>query len=147
MSRITHVGVLVRDAEAALPQWSRLFGFNEIKRLTIPDEGVRSIFLSRDGGREGLLIELLQPLDPDHPDNVAAKRLRERGEGLFHLALVEDDITGARERLVEGKARFAACAPITDSGDDRLMVSPRDANGVMVEVISALEWSKIWASA
>lgn len=146
MSRITHVGVLVRDAEAAIAQWSRLFGLSEVRRLTIPQEGVRSVFLSRDGSETGFLVELIQPMNLDDSGNAAANRLREHGEGLFHLAIAEDDIAVARARLLDGGARFAACEPITDSGDERLMVSRREANGVLVEVLSTSEWNNIWSA-
>jgi catechol 2,3-dioxygenase-like lactoylglutathione lyase family enzyme len=145
MDRITHIGVLVRDAEGAIAQWSRLFNVSVVKRLSIPEEGVNSIFLSRDGSKTGFLIELIQPMNPEDPNNPASARLRDHGEGLFHIAMVEDDIAAARARLSDGGARFVACPPITDSGDDRLMVARKEANGVLVEVISAREWAHIWA--
>jgi catechol 2,3-dioxygenase-like lactoylglutathione lyase family enzyme len=146
MNRITHVGVLVRDIDSAILQWSQLFDMHLVKRLEVPQEGVRSAFLSRDGSADYFLVELVEPTHPDDADNIVSRRLRDHGEGLLHLAMIDGDIAAARTRLLDGGARFAAREAVSDSGDERLIVSPKAANGVLVEVLSTREWDGVWSA-
>ncbi|MGE0330241.1 MAG: VOC family protein [Ramlibacter sp.] len=144
MKKITHVGVLVHDLEAAIAQWAQLFGYREIKRMEVPPEGLRSVFLSRDGTPDHFMVELVQVLDESDTTNPVAKRLRDNGEGMLHLCMVDED-TGvvARELQAQG-VRFAARPTSTGRGDDRLILSPRATNGAMVEILSAREWAQVW---
>jgi hypothetical protein len=142
--RVTHVGVLVHSIEDALPRWTNLYGMTLIRRFTVPQEGVFSAFLSPDGGRDGFLIELVEPMDKDDMGNLLARRLRERGEGLLHLAMTEADVAAARRRLRAGEAVFAEREPVTDGGDVRLIISPHAGNGVMVEILSSRDWKDMW---
>ena len=144
MEKITHVGVLVRDLDAAIEQWCKLLDLQLVKRLDVLQEGVYSAFLSCDGDVHGFFVELVTPMHPDDPDNVVARRLREHGEGLLILAMIEPDIARARARLDAAGVRYAANAPVTDSGDARLIVSPKSTNGVLLEILSTREWSNIW---
>ena len=91
MKRITHVGVLVHDLEAAIARWAQLFGYREIKRMEVPPEGLRSVFLSRDGTPDQFMVELVQVVDEADTANPVARRLREHGEGMMHLCMVDED--------------------------------------------------------
>lgn len=144
MKKITHVGVLVHDLEAAIAQWALLFGYREIKRMEVPPEGLRSVFLSRDGTPDHFMVELVQVLDESDATNPVARRLREHGEGMLHLCMVDEDTGTVARELAELGVRFAARPTSTGRGDDRLILSPRATNGAMVEVLSAKEWAQVW---
>jgi len=144
MKKITHVGVLVRDLDAAIARWGELFGYREIKRMEVPSEGLRSVFLSRDGTPDQFMVELVQVVDEADTGNPVARRLRDHGEGMLHLCMVDEDTgTVARELEAQG-VRFAARPTSTGRGDDRLILSPRATNGAMVEILSQREWDQVW---
>jgi catechol 2,3-dioxygenase-like lactoylglutathione lyase family enzyme len=144
MKRITHVGVLVHDLEAAIDTWGRLFGYREIKRMEVPPEGLRSVFLSRDGTPDQFMVELVQVVDENDTANPVARRLREHGEGMLHLCMVDEDTGVAARELQAAGVRFAARPTATGRGDDRLILSPRATNGAMVEILSEREWVQVW---
>lgn len=144
MKKITHVGVLVHDLDAAIARWGGLFGYREIKRMEVPPEGLRSVFLSRDGTPDQFMVELVQVVDEADTGNPVARRLRDHGEGMLHLCMVDEDTgTVARELEAQG-VRFAARPTSTGRGDDRLILSPRATNGAMVEILSQREWDQVW---
>ncbi|MEO8298039.1 MAG: VOC family protein [Burkholderiales bacterium] len=144
MQKVTHVGVLVRDMEASIAQWSKLFGYSVVKRLDVLPEGLRSVFLSLDGGHASFLIELVEVVDPEDLSNPIARRLKERGEGLMHLCMVDQDTAVVADQLKDQGVRFVVQPTSTGRGDDRLVLNPKDTNGAMVEILSAREWSQVW---
>lgn len=144
MKKITHVGVLVHDLEAAVAQWQRLFGYREIKRMEVAPEGLRSVFLSRDGTPDHFMVELVQVVDEADTSNPIARRLRENGEGLMHLCMVDEDTGVVARELDALGVRYAARPTSTGRGDDRLILSPKATNGAMVEILSDREWGQVW---
>lgn len=144
MKRVSHVGVLVRDLEASIAQWSKIFGFQPIKRMDVPSEGLRSVFLSPDGTSSAFLIELVEVVDPDDLDNPIASLLNDRGEGLMHLCMIDEDTTAFGAELQEMGVKFAARPTSTGRGDDRLILSRKATNGALVEILSAREWGQVW---
>lgn len=144
MAKITHFGVLVRDIDAAISKWSQLFGFKLIKRLAVEQERVKSAFLSPDGDWRGFMIELVEPMDPEDMDNTVSRRLKEHGEGVLHMCMAVDDIAEIKGALQSAGVRMVARESVTETGDERLILSPRSVNGVMVEVMSGKEWSAVW---
>ena len=144
MKKFTHVGVLVRDLEGSIARWAELFGYREIKRMEVLPEGLRSVFLSRDGTPDHFMVELVQVVNESDASNPVARRLREHGEGMMHLCMVDED-TGMAARELEAQGVHLAVRPTsTGRGDDRLILSPRASNGTMVEILSEREWAQVW---
>jgi methylmalonyl-CoA/ethylmalonyl-CoA epimerase len=95
LTRIHHIGLVVRDLTTAYRFWRDAVGLEVHKEATVPDQGVKAALLPC-GETE---IELLEPIDPQ---GGVAKFLEKRGEGLHHLCFEADDV--ARE-LAQAKAR------------------------------------------
>lgn len=94
---VHHIGLLVRDARAAAER----FGALGLEVTAWEDYGpglLRIGFIPL----EGAMLELIEPLTAD---GFNADWLRERGEGIQHIALQVDDIHAAVEVL---KARGVA---------------------------------------
>jgi methylmalonyl-CoA/ethylmalonyl-CoA epimerase len=85
LSRIHHVGIVVRTLEEAYGFWRDTVGLAVHKEATVKDQGVRAALLPC-GETE---IELLEPIDPE---GGVAKFLAKRGEGLHHLCFEADDV-------------------------------------------------------
>ena len=90
--RISHIGVIVKDMDAALVIWQDQFGLKKFGDMKIDVEGIRSVFLSVSGKPGEMTIELMEPADQSDMTNPVARRLASHGEGFYHLAVVVDGV-------------------------------------------------------
>jgi methylmalonyl-CoA/ethylmalonyl-CoA epimerase len=97
LSRIHHVGVAVRDIDAALKELADLYGYAACSPLIHdPVQTAFARFLRRPGERS--CVELVTP---DGPASRLAGALK-RGGGLNHLCYAAADIVATCRRLREG---------------------------------------------
>ncbi len=134
--KISHIGVLVHDADAATELWTESFGFKKFADRNIEVEGIRSVFISVGGTWDEMVIEIMEPLDKSNMDNALSRRLAKVGEGFYHLCLEVDDIEASGKELVARDMRVLMRDPIDADASSRWLVHPKDANGVMVEALS-----------
>jgi methylmalonyl-CoA/ethylmalonyl-CoA epimerase len=134
--KISHIGVLVRDADAATKLWTESFGFKKFEDRKIEVEGIRSVFISVGGTWDEMVIEIMEPLDKSNMDNALSKRLATVGEGFYHLCIEVDDVEASGQELVARGMRVLMRDPIDSDASHRWLVHPKDANGVMVESIA-----------
>jgi methylmalonyl-CoA/ethylmalonyl-CoA epimerase len=85
LTRIHHVGIVVRSLEEAYRFWRDTLGLAVHRSATVADQGVKAALLPC-GETE---IELLEPIAPE---GGVAKFLAKRGEGLHHLCFEADDV-------------------------------------------------------
>lgn len=123
-----HIGVAVRSLEESLDLYRRL-GLEPESIEEIPSEGVRAAFLRAGGVR----IELLESL---RPDDVIARFIDRRGEGLHHLAFETNDIRAEMARLRSEGFELVDAEPRTGArGRQVAFVHPRSSHGVLVELV------------
>ena len=134
-NRISHIGILVYEADAAVEQWTKNFGLRLIEDRCIEVEGMRSIFLSVGGTWDEFVIEIMEPLNMDDENHFLMKRLKKNGEGFYHLCLAVDDVTKSANALAKAGLTVMVRDSIDEKSGPRWLVHPRDANGVMVEAI------------
>jgi methylmalonyl-CoA/ethylmalonyl-CoA epimerase len=134
--KVSHIGVLVRDADAATTRWTESFGFKKVDDRTIEVEGIRSVFISVGGTWDEMVIEIMEPLDKSNMNNALSKRLATAGEGFYHLCLDVDDVEASGKELIARDMRVLMRDPIDAEASPRWLVHPKDANGVMVEAVS-----------
>jgi methylmalonyl-CoA/ethylmalonyl-CoA epimerase len=83
---IDHIGLLVRDIDAALPYFTDRLGFTLISdEFTPASGGARLAYL--DAGN--VVLQLVSPTGANGP---IAEHLETHGEGLHHICLAVDDI-------------------------------------------------------
>jgi len=126
LTRVHHVGLVVRRLEDGLAFWRDRLGLRISKEATVRDQGVRAALLPI--GRSE--IELLEPIDPA---GGVAKFLERRGEGLHHVCFETPDVAAelgtARERgfpLIDEKPRPGLAGMIC-------FLHPKGTRGVLVE--------------
>jgi len=85
LTRVHHVGLVVRRLEDGLAFWQDTLGLRVAKEATVRDQGVRAALLPI--GRSE--IELLEPIDAV---GGVAKFLERRGEGLHHVCFETPDV-------------------------------------------------------
>ena len=134
--KISHIGVLVHDADAATELWTESFGLKKFGDRRIEVEGIRSVFVSVGGSWDEMVIEIMEPLDKSNMDNALSKRLATVGEGFYHLCLEVDDVEGSGRELVARGMTVLMRDPVDADASPRWLVHPRDANGVMVEAVA-----------
>lgn len=134
--KISHIGVLVHDADAATKLWTESFGFKKFEDRKIDVEGVRSVFISVGGTWGEMVIEIMEPLDKSDMDNALSKRLATVGEGFYHLCIEVDDVEASGKELVARGMTVLMRDPIDADASPRWLVHPKDANGIMVESIA-----------
>ena len=128
MNRIDHLGIAVRDLDAAERIYTDLLGAPPYKREEVADEGVLTSFF-RVGESK---IELLAAT---HDDSPIARHVASRGEGLHHVAFHVDDLDAELARLEGlGYRRISGPKPGAD-GMRIAFLHPSDTSKVLVEVV------------
>lgn len=128
MKRIEHIGIAVKDLDAASKTYTAILGAESYKTETVESEGVSTSFFKIGESK----IELLAATNPGSP---VAKFIEKSGEGIHHIAFYVDDINAEIARLkAEG---FTLLNEEPKAGADNKLVAfmhPKDANGVLVEL-------------
>ena len=126
MANIDHLGIAVRSIEQAQQIYQAL-GLSVLKEEE-EDEGVRSVMIPLGDSR----LRLLEPLDKT---TSLAKFLEQHGEGLHHLALHVDDISGTFEDMKQAGYRLLSEEiEIGAGGRLHFLVDPSATNGVLLEI-------------
>lgn len=133
MVRIEHIGIAVKDIEAANKVYGALLGYEHYKTETVASEGVTTSFFKCGESK----IELLEATSADSP---IAKFIEKRGEGIHHLAFYVNDIRAEMKRLKDDGFTLLNDEP--KRGADNKLVAflhPRSANGVLVELCQEID--------
>lgn len=131
LTRIDHVGIAVRDLDAAITFYERTFGFRLVHAETNEDQGVREAMLQLDDTGAG--VQLLAPLRDDSP---IARFLDRSGAGIQQLAFAVDDIAAESARLRGLGMRLLYDQPRRGTAGSRInFVHPQDTGGVLVELV------------
>ncbi|HMM77225.1 MAG TPA: VOC family protein [Gammaproteobacteria bacterium] len=133
LERISHIGILVHDLDAAARAWCEHFGLQRYLDYVADCEGIKACLLSPGGTREEMSIELIEPLDKTDMNNPLARRLAEQGEGFFHLAVIARDVAAAGAQLEAQGLKPIPRPPVPGVTGERWLIHPRFCNGVLVE--------------
>ena len=94
VEKIEHIGIAVKDIEAANTVYENLLGVSSYKMENVESEGVSTSFF-RTGDSK---IELLEATNPQ---SAIAKFIEKKGEGIHHIAFAVNDIKAEMKRLSE----------------------------------------------
>jgi len=130
--RIDHTGIAVRDLDEALERYRRTYGLQPSERLPVPTQHVEVAFLAIGDTR----LELVQPTDDQSP---VARFLDRRGEGLHHVAILVQNIREELQRLSDNGVELIDREPRPGAHGLVAFVHPREAGGVLVELIEDVE--------
>lgn len=127
--RVDHVGIAVRDLEAAIAFYEAAFGVTCEHRETVEEQGVEEAMF-RVGES---WIQLLRPLGPDTP---VGKYIEKRGEGVHHIGYGVSDLKAALEHLKGEGLHLIDAEPRRGSrGAQVAFVHPKSVGGVLVELV------------
>jgi methylmalonyl-CoA/ethylmalonyl-CoA epimerase len=129
LTDIDHVGIAVRDLEAAVSEYRRAFGIEPVHRERVEDQGVEEVLFKVGTS----YIQLLSALGPDTP---VGKFLERRGEGVHHIGYRVTNIKAALEQLAAEDVPLVDREPRPGSrGTSVAFVHPKGFRGVLVELV------------
>ncbi|MCX6144885.1 MAG: methylmalonyl-CoA epimerase [Ignavibacteriales bacterium] len=127
-NKVSHIGIAVKDLQASVELFSRLFGKAPDHTEDVPDQRVKTAFFTIGSSS----IELTQGTDVSSP---VARFLEKRGEGVHHVSFVVDNIEqelarlkGAGFQLIEDRPRVGADGYLV------AFLHPHSTNGVLIEI-------------
>lgn len=128
LKKIEHIGIAVKDLEAAKATYASLLGVESYKDEEVKSEHVMTSFF-RNGPNK---IELLAATSEE---SAIHKYLEKNREGVHHIAIAVDDIIAEMDRLRGEGFRILNEKP-KRGADGKLIcfIHPKDANGVLIEL-------------
>ena len=128
VTRIDHVGIAVKDLEAAKKFYTEILGLKDSGEETVDEQKVKVTFYPL-GDSE---LELLQST---HPEGPIAKYIDRSGEGIQHIALRVDNIEAALADLKEKGVRLIDEMPRYGAGGASIaFVHPKATGGILLEL-------------
>ena len=130
-SLISHLGIAVKDLNAAIEKYRLITGIENISRHHVKDQKVEVAIFS-DKNNSGSRIELVTPTENSSP---IARFLDKKGEGLHHICLFVEDIELKLLELKKAGVKLIDETPkIGAEGNKIAFVHPSDFSGVLIEL-------------
>jgi methylmalonyl-CoA/ethylmalonyl-CoA epimerase len=124
VGRLDHIGIAVRDADAAIPYYRDVLGFPLVSDEIASDPGVRLVYF--DAGNA--FVQIVQPVRDDAP---VAVWLATHPEGLHHVCFRSDDLRECERQLNAGAASTIFRA---GRGDEAFFLAD-EPNNVKIEIV------------
>ncbi len=133
IQKIEHIGIAVKDLNAAEAIYEKLLNRPAYKREEVASEHVLTSFFMSGPNK----IELLVATDEN---SAIHKFIEKKGEGIHHIAFAVDDIYAEMDRLrSEG---FVLLHEQPKKGADNKLVCfvhPKSSHGVLVELCQEIQ--------
>ncbi|BAB65550.1 methylmalonyl-CoA epimerase [Sulfurisphaera tokodaii] len=135
---IDHIGIAVENIEEAIKFYTEKLGMKVIHREVLEDRGLKVAFLT---GKEGeTAIELLEPINHEDMNNTVAKFIKNRGQGLHHLAIKVENIESSLKELESQGIQLVDKKPRPGArGHLVAFVHPKSVMGVLLELVQPRE--------
>lgn len=128
--RVDHIAIAVNDADRALENYKKILKIDKVDVEEVPNEKVKVVMLNLEDTR----LELIEPLEDTSP---ISKFLKERGEGIHHIAITADEIENDVTHAKENGMRFLGELRTGSYGRKITFIHPKSLNGVLVEFCQA----------
>jgi methylmalonyl-CoA/ethylmalonyl-CoA epimerase len=127
---IDHIGIVVRSIDKSLKTYTEALGLNLMQIEDNEAFGVKIAFLPVGD----TLVELIEPTTSE--GTMASEFLKEKGEGLHHIAFQVDGLAGLLNRMKEQGVPLIHETPQPGGlGSLVAFMHPSGANNVHIELI------------
>ena len=133
MKKIEHIGIAVSNLKKANKLYTNLLGKQPYKTESVSTEGVITSFFQSGNTK----IELLEGVGDD---NAISKFIKNKGEGIHHIAFEVDDIILEIRRLK--KLGFKIINETPKKGADNKLICfihPKSTNHVLIELCQEIK--------
>jgi methylmalonyl-CoA epimerase len=128
-TELDHVGIAVRDLDAAVAWYEQMFSASVVHRERIESDGVDEALIKVADS----YIQLLQPYTDSSP---LAKYLETRGEGIHHVGYRVTNCGDVLEHVKAEGARVVDEHPRTGSrGTTVAFLHPKTSFGTLIELV------------
>jgi methylmalonyl-CoA/ethylmalonyl-CoA epimerase len=132
ITKVHHVGVVVRDMEQAMRFYRDTLGLHVHRSETIEEQGVKAALLTV-GDSE---IELLEPV---LPDTGVARYLERKGEGLHHICFQVDSVDSDLDALKAKGVELIDQQPRIGLAGRICFLHPNAMDGALVELCEPID--------
>ena len=131
---IDHVGIAVKDIDAAMKMFNEVFGAPLAEVKQVDDQGIRGALVQVGQTR-------LELMEPTTPESTIGRFIERRGEGMHHLAFYVSGLPGKLQILDEMGLQLIDRAPREGLSGDIAFIHPRSVFGVLTELVER-PWEK-----
>jgi methylmalonyl-CoA epimerase len=125
---VHHVGIAVQSIDEAMHFYGDKLGLSIVDTVELPDRQLRVAFVKA----ANVLVELLEPTDPDTP---VARFLERRGPGLHHLCFGTPDIREHLRDLKDKGVELIDETPRPGAQGEVAFLQPAAGLGVLIELL------------
>jgi methylmalonyl-CoA/ethylmalonyl-CoA epimerase len=131
---VDHIGIVVENLENAINFYQENFGMKVIDKEILEDRGLKVAFMIGKNGETAL--ELLEPINHDDINNTVAKFLKNRGQGLHHIAIKVNNIELSLKDL-ENKGLILIDKEPRKGARGHLVafIHPKSSMGTLIELV------------
>ncbi len=129
LTEIDHVGIAVRDLDAAIGYYAEAFGATVTHRELVERDGVEEALLA-------VADSYIQLVSPARDDSPVAKFLEKKGEGLHHIGYRVSDCAMALDAVKAAGGKPIDETPRPGSrGTTVAFVHPKGSFGTLIELV------------
>ena len=129
LTEIDHVAIAVRDLDAAVAYYEKVFRATVAHREVVESDGVEEALLK-------VAESYIQLLTPTRDDSPVAKYLEKKGEGLHHVGYRVLDCAAALQAVKDAGGQVIDQQPRPGSrGTTVAFVHPKAVFGTLIELV------------
>ena len=130
IGRLNHIAIAVPNITKASDMWQKALGANVSKPQTLPEHGVKVVFIESPNTK----VELLEPLNENSP--ISKFLIRNPNGGMHHICYEVSDLKSASKKLKEVGARILGDGnpKIGAHGNPVIFLQPSDFSGTLIEL-------------
>jgi methylmalonyl-CoA/ethylmalonyl-CoA epimerase len=132
IKKVSHIGIAVNSIDEALKLYTETLGLKLKGIEVVSDQKVRVAIIPVGNAR----IELLESTDPEGP---IAKHIKNRGEGLHHVALEVEGIEGMLEEMEKKEIPLVDKKPRIGAEGAKIAFLHPKATKALIELLEPME--------
>ena len=130
IGRLSHIAIAVPNITKASDMWQKALGANVSKPQTLPEHGVKVVFIESPNTK----VELLEPLNENSP--ISKFLIKNPNGGIHHICYEVSDLKSASKKLKEEGATILGDGnpKIGAHGNPVIFLKPSDFSGTLIEL-------------
>ena len=130
IGRLNHIAIAVPNITKASDMWQKALGANVSKPQTLPEHGVKIVFIEAPNTK----VELLEPLNENSP--ISKFLVKNPNGGMHHICYEVSDLKSASKQLKEVGATILGDGnpKIGAHGNPVIFLKPSDFSGTLIEL-------------